>query len=203
MSSEAARVRAWDDEAKLIGGPAKMPDLPKKDDKEQRWNLFLRLPVGVSDSPKLTDNLSAVKFVGPQLAQYDGNNAFGIANVYVGVSEQKDFVNNAFSFFGVSPGGTDVAIPRSPVVMNSVGQALPATISVKQKTDATQYAYSFNFYEHGGLQVAVIFQMDKANAAKADAAIKASLASIGVGDDEAPRLTNVYSNYNRRTPKRK
>jgi hypothetical protein len=195
MSSEAARVRAWDEEAKLLGPPIKMPELPKKDDKDQNWNVFLRLPLGVSQAPKTAEGSTQARLVGP-LAEYEGNKTFGIVNVYLGVSDQKDFATSALNQFGVSPGGEMVTLPRSPVVMAAVGQALPPTISVKQRTAETQYAFSFNFYEHGSTQVAVIFQMDKANAAKADPAIKASLATLGV-DEETNQLRAVYTKRNR------
>jgi hypothetical protein len=202
MSSEAARVHAWDEETALLGGPIKLPELPKKDDKDQVWNVFLRLPRGVSESPKTADGSTQAKLFG-SLAQYEGSNAAGIANVYLGVSDQKDFVNSTFNHFSVAPGGDYVNVPRSATVMSAVGQALPPTISVKQRAaEGPQYNYSFNFYEHGGTQAAVVFQLDKATGAKADPAIRASLATLGLGDDEVPRLRNAYDTRRKR-PARK
>jgi hypothetical protein len=196
MSSEAARVQAFDEEAKLLGPAITMPSLPKKDDKEQTWNVFLKLPLGVDTAPKTVEGSGQAKLFG-SLAQYEGHKAFDIVNVYLGVSDQKDFATSAFNQFGVSSGGDLVTIPRSPVVMSALGPALPPTISIKQRTAETQYAYSFNFYEHGNAQVAVIFQMEKGGNAKADPAIKASLATLGV-DDEANRLRGVYSKARKR-----
>jgi hypothetical protein len=198
MSSEAARVRAWDEESALLGPGVKMPELPKKDDKDMGWNVFLRLPRGVSDAPKTAgENSSQAKLFG-SLVQYEGSNALGIANVYLGVSEQKDFENSVFNYFSVASGGTDIKVPRSATVINAVGQALPPEVSVKQRlAEGPQNNYSFNFYEHGGTRVAVVFQLDKTNSARANAAILASLATLGVGDDEAPRLRNAYTKSKR------
>jgi hypothetical protein len=196
MSSEAARVQAFDEEAKLLGSAIRMPELPKKDDKEQTWNVFLKLPLGVDTAPKTAEGSGQAKLFG-SLAQYEGHKTFDIVNVYLGVSDQKDFATSAFNQFGVSSGGDLVTIPRSQVVMSAVGPAMQPTISIKQRTAETQYAYSFNFYERGSTQVAVIFQMEKGGGAKADLAIKASLATLGV-DDEANRLRGVYNKPRKR-----
>lgn len=201
MSSEANRAHAWDEESALLGSPIKLPELPKKDDKDQSWNVFLRLPRGVAESPTTAEGSTQAKLFG-SLVRYEGSSASGIVNVYLGVSDQKDFVKSTFNYFVVSPGGDYVTVPRSVTVMNAVGQALPPTISVKQRAaEGPQYNYSFNFYEHGGTQVAVVFQLDKTKGAMAGSAIKASLATLGVGDDEAPRLRNAYDK--RKRPARK
>src|SRR5689334_3763719 len=76
MSSEAARVRAWDEEAKLLGPPITMPALPRKDDKDQTWNVFLRLPLGVATSPKAADGSTQAKMFG-SLVQYEGSSSSG------------------------------------------------------------------------------------------------------------------------------
>ncbi len=196
MSSEAARVHSWDEESWLLGPPARMPELPKKDDKKQSWDVFLRLPRGVGDAPRKVLGSTQAELFGP-LVKYEGNNTFGIRNVYLGVgSDPKDFANSVFSNFGVSPGGDAVAIPRSPILLSSTGRALATAIDVKRRAAEGQYAYSFNFYEHGGKQVAVVFEMDKATGAKAEPAIKASLATLGEGD-EVPRMKAVYLTPNR------
>jgi hypothetical protein len=196
MSSEAARAQAFDEEAKLLGPAIVMPGLPKKDDKEQTWNVFLKLPLGVDTTPKLAEGSNQAKLFG-SLAQYEGHKAFDIVSVYLGVSDQKDFTTSAFNQFGVSAGGDVISIPRGPLVTSAAGPALPPTISIKQRTAETQYAYSFNFYEHGNAQVAVIFQMEKGGGAKAEPAIKASLATLGV-DNEAAQLRNVYNKPRKR-----
>jgi hypothetical protein len=193
MSSEADRVHAWDEETALLGSPIKLPELPKKDDKDQSWNVFLRLPRGVTESPRTAEGSTQAKLFG-SLAQYEGSNASGIVNVYLGVSDQKDFVNSTFNYFGVSAGGDFITVPRSVTAMSAAGPALTPTISVKQRAaeGPQQYNYSFNFYEHGGTQVAVVFQLDKTTGAKANPAIKASLATLGV-DDEVRSLRKAYS----------
>lgn len=201
MSSEAARVQRWDEETKALGEPIRMPELPKKDDKEQNWKVFLRLPRGVSESPVAQQNSTLAQLHGP-LAQYaGGNNTAGIQNVYLGESDQKDYANAVLAPFGVSPGGESaVTVQRSPVLLTGTGKSLNPEITVKRRLGEGPSSYSFNFYEHGGVQVAVVFQMEKGNSQRADAAIKYSLATLGV-EDEVYTLREAYNRTNRK-PKR-
>ncbi len=199
MSSEAVRLHTWDEENRLLGSPAKMPELPKKEDKEQKWNVFLRMPQGVSDAPKTAQGSALAQLSGP-LVQYEGstNNPFGILNVYLGVgSDPKEFATSVFNQFGVSPGGDFVTIPRSPILLSGTGRVLTPEINVKRRAAEGQYAYSFNFYERANVVVAVVYQMDKANSARAEPVIKASLATLGEGIDDAGQMSGVYRKTNR------
>jgi hypothetical protein len=191
MSSEAARVHAWDEEAELLDAPLKMPVLPKKDDKDQTWSVFLRPPRGVGTAPKTAEGSSQAQLFGP-LVQYErGSNRFGITNLYLGVGGDRDFAGSVLTYFGIAPGGGVITVPRSAVITGA-GKKLDPSITVKQQLAEAQYAYSFNFYEHGGTQVAVVYQMDKGNGSKADKAIQASLATLGV-DDEVRALNTIYA----------
>jgi hypothetical protein len=207
MSSEAARVRQWDEETRLLGPPVKMPDLPKKKDKdgkdvEQRWSIFLRPPRGVSDTPTVVQASGQTQMFGPLVQYAAGSNTFGIRNVYLGVGvDQKEYVSTVFSQFGVTGGGETVTIPRSLTVLDSTAKSPSAEVTVKRKTVETDFLYSFNIYERDKVQVAVVFQMDKGNGAKADAAIKESLATLGEGDDVG-RLDKLYQKMNRKPLKK-
>jgi hypothetical protein len=202
MSAEAARVRSWDEETKVLGEPIKMPELPKKDGKEQTWNVFLRLPRGVSEAPVVQQNSTLAQLYGDRLAQYPGgSNSVGIQNVFVGVSDQKDYASAVLGQFGFAPGGeTAVVVPRSPVLVSGTGKSLGTEITVKRKLVEGQSLYSFNFYEHGAAQVAVVFQMQKDNGQRADAAIRSSLATLGAEDEVYP-LRAVYDKTNRKPRK--
>jgi hypothetical protein len=216
MSSEAARARQWDEETKTLGPPITMPVLPKikvktkdKDGKEkeeeqdQKWYVFLRLPQGVYDSPTTAPGSTQAQLHGP-LAQYAaGNNAFGIQNVYLGVSTDKEFVSSVYSQFpGVGAGKEQaVGVPRSLVLLTTARRQLSPEINVRRAAVEAQSLYSFNFNEHGSVQVAVVFQMEKGNGAKADNAIKDSLGTLGEGEDEAAEFDRVYSKTNRKVKK--
>ncbi len=195
MSSEAARVQAWDDEAALLGAAVKMPELPKKEDKDQHWDVYLRLPQGVAGTPKTADNASQAKMFGP-LVQYEGSSRAGVVNVYLGVGgEQKDFAASVYNQFpGVTPGGSTVTVPRNLFATTSARKVSPSVNLKQQVAEVAPYVYSFNFYERNNDQVAVVYQMDKANVAKAETAVKASLATLGL-NDEAGALRAIYTQH--------
>ncbi len=200
MASESVRVQAWDEEAKLVGNPLKMPELPKKDDVAPKWKVFLRPPLGVSDSPVAQKDSSLAQLVGP-LAQYvGGRNQFGVQNLYLGVAvEQKDFPSAVCGQFPVNPSGdTSITIPRSPTLINSfaTGKAGANEVLLKLRTAEGQAStYRFYFYEHGNVEVAVVFQIDKSSAQKAEPAIKASLSTLAEGS-EAEFAASTYRKWN-------
>jgi hypothetical protein len=202
MSSEAALLRMWKEEEDVLGEPLRMPEFPKKDGKDQQtWNVFLRPPHGVSEKPTAQQNSKLTQFFGP-LAQYAAKgNRFGIQNIYLGVgTDPKEFPSAVYGQFGASPEGESaVTIPRSPVLLSGAGKDLKPEIVVKRKVYDGPSFYSFNFYDRGKVQVAVVFQMDKGSAAKARDAIEKSLSTLGEGAGEAPALRSAYLSRNRKT----
>ncbi len=103
---------------------------------------------------------------------------------------------------------TAVTIPRSAFLLGTA-KGLAPEIIVKRLTVEGQVwiaeghwgSYSFNFYEYETLnnkkmQVAVVYEMEKASSTTADAAIKASLASLGA-DTEVYSLRQGYDKMNR------
>ena len=76
-------------------------------------------------------------------------------------------------------------------------ETISPDITLKRKTfDGTSSHYSFNFYQVGKSQVAVVYQMDKAAAAKAREVIEASLSTLGAGGDEVSALRDGYRSRN-------
>jgi hypothetical protein len=202
MSSEASRVRQWEEEAKVLGDPLRMPQLPKKDDKEQTWNVFLRPPHGISDKPVAQQQDTKLSQQYGPLVQYPGsqNSPTGIQALYLGVgSDPKEFAGQVYSQFATNPGGeSTVTIPRSEVLLSGTAGALDPEIRLKRKTHEGQALYQFNFYERGKVQVAVVFQLAKGNAAKADVAIRTSLGTLGEGRGEVPVLRDSYLKSHRK-----
>jgi hypothetical protein len=203
MSSEAGRVRAWKEENDLLGKPIWMPEFPKKDNKVQTWEVFLRLPQGVSDAPVTLPKSNFAQMYGP-LVQYPAfNNKLGIQAVYVGVTgDPKDFATKVYGQFGVEAGGEQpVNVPRSITLHMAIAKGVSPEITVKRKIAEGQSVYNFSFYERGPDLVAVVFQLEKGTGNKADNAIRASLATLGEGSDDAYALSSAYSKANRKPKK--
>jgi len=203
MAGEATRLQTWDEEDKLLGPPITMPELPKKDGKAQAWEVFLRLPRGVDTTPKTQQNSALALLYGGQLAQYVCGYRTGVLNVYLAVAvEPKNFASTVIGHFPVS-GGSDVpvTIPRSVILLGTAKGLTPEIAVRRRSIDGQLASYSFNFYEHEKVQVAVVYEIDKGNGTKADAAIKASLASLGEGTDDVLALHKTYERTNRK-PKR-
>jgi hypothetical protein len=208
MANEGALVRQWEEENKLLGEPLQMPVFPKKEGEKQApsWNVFLRPPLGVSPTPVAQQGSKLTQMEGP-LAKYTAKgNSFGLQYVYLGVgSDPKEFMAQVYNQFGAAAGGeSSVPIPRSTVLLNGQEDLRPE-ITVKRKAfDNQQSHYSFNFYEHGkSAVVAVVYQMAKGAAgkekeavARAEPAIRASLATLGEGRDEVPLLRRAYASRN-------
>ena len=122
----------------------------------------------------------------------------------------KDFESSVVGQFPVSGGkdeGVTVTIPRSVFLLATTAKGLASEIQLKRKTyDAQQASYSFNFYRHEFLtidnktsiwQVAIVYQTEKGGLTKADPAITASLATLGV-DTETVAMWAGYRKTNRR-----
>jgi hypothetical protein len=202
MAGEAALVRQWEEETKVLGDPLRMPEFPKKEGEKQAttWSVFLRPPLGVNETPVPQPNSKLTQMQGP-LAKYTAKgNAFGMQYVYLGVgTDPKEFPAAVYNQFGAAAGGESaVPIPRSPVLLSGTGQELKPEITLKRKVFDSQSHYSFNFYERGKVQVAVVYQVDKASTAKAEPVIRASLATLGEGRDEVPGLRDAYLSRNRK-----
>jgi hypothetical protein len=207
MTSEAARVKQWDDETEVLGNPIKMPNLPKKGDKEQSWNVFLRLPLKVSEVPATQQDGKTALLVGP-LAKYAGSEThrYGIVNVYLGVAgDQKDYIATVTTQFGVAAGGTEgMTVPRSPSLLGPItapGQSSIPDLPLKTKRAEGQYLHAFYFYEHNNTQVAVVFEMNKGNGTKADNLIRMSLATLAEGQ-EADLFSRSYKRTHQELPAR-
>jgi hypothetical protein len=180
MSSEAARVQRWDEEDKQLGAPIKMPELPKRDGKEQSWNVFLRLPRNVGDTPATEPNSKQAQLYGGLLAQYGGGS--GMPFVFLGVGEQKDYATTVLSKFPTSPPAFETVVVKGP----------SHEVALKRKTfDDANWSYSANFSEHGNVTVAVIYCMDKGAGSRFSRAIELSLATLAQGD-EANRSGGAY-----------
>jgi len=211
MASEKARVQYWDDENKRLGKKITMPVLPEdKDKKSQKWDIFLRLPRGVNESPATIQGKEEANLFGP-LAQYETvRNDYGIQTVYLGFADnQPDFIKKVYTQFGTSAKNeTTETIPRSPSLMmgTGTGKNTNQDIVIKRQPDRARdesnAILSFNFYERDRLQVAVVFKLDKDNGTKADEAIKFSLATLGVGFEQTGQLTTAYNKRNRTARKK-
>jgi hypothetical protein len=188
MSSEAALVQNWDEESRLLGPPINPPGLPQVDGKDVSWNVFLCLPLGVAHTPVTLPKSNLAQLYGGQMAQYQGGtNKFGLQNVYVGQAvDQKDYPATVFSVFGVPPGGEAPLAPailRSPL-LRAYGKNLGLDVPLKRKISDGPPAYSFNFYEHGNVSVAVVFQSaDNKVLQNAEKAIRMSLSTLAEGMD--------------------
>ncbi len=203
MSSEAGRVRAWKEENDLLGKPIWLPEFPKKNGKEQIWEVFLRLPQGISDAPITAPKSTYAQLYGP-LVQYPAvNNKVGIQAVYLAVAaEEKEFLTKVYGQFGVEAGGEQpVTIQRSITLHSATTKGLSPEITVKRKIAEGQSLYNFNFYERGNDMVAVVFQLEKGTGNKADNVIRASLATLGQGFDEERWLREAYNKSNRKPKK--
>jgi hypothetical protein len=202
MSSEAVHARNWDEESKLVAPPLKMPELPLKDGKEQIWTAFLRPPRGVQADPVTQGEQSFAKLRG-SLAQYTGGGPFGIQNVYLGVvGEQKDYLNTVCSQFTATWSKEEVVtLPRSPTLLAGAPKAAPQVIELRRKTGEGQSYYSVNVYNHDGIQVAVVYEVEKGAETKSVPAIKASLATLAEGG-EAGAFTKEYTKTNRKAAKK-
>jgi hypothetical protein len=206
MSSEAVLVQRWDEEAKQLGEPINTPELPKVDGKDVIWNLFLCLPRGCVTSPVTQPNSTLAQLRGGLLAQYaQGNNSFGIQNVYVGLSgDDKDYPAKVLGVFAVPTGG-EAPAPVTPATLRSpllkaYGKNVGPEVPLKRKVVKGPPAYSFNFFEREKSQVAVVFQTaDEGALQKAGPVINMSLATLA-GPDPAvqgggPEADNCRSAY--------
>jgi hypothetical protein len=205
MSSEAGRVRAWKQENDRLGKPLWMPEFPKKDGKEVIWDVFLRPPLGVSEVPITPPKSNYAQMFGPLVQYPAGNNIpSGIRALYLGyAADSKDFMAKVYNQFGVAAGGeTTIVLARSTVLLTGTAKSLSPEVTIKRKLAEGQSLYSFNFCEHGSEIAAVVFQMDKGSSTtKADDAISASLATLGVGYDEERALREAYNKSNRKVKK--
>jgi hypothetical protein len=207
MASESERLRAWDDDTKALGDPIKMPDLPKKGKTEEIWNIFLRLPHDVTETPVTIPKSSLAQLYGG-CAQYQGSTSdrYGFQNVYVGSSDIKkdpNFVASALAQFGLSPGGeATITLRRNANLMNGAPPGMPPDVTVKRKEAASaQSEYSFNFYEVGDTMVTVVYQVQKGKLPSAKPVIDKSLATLGA-EAEWGVLYKAYTRQNSRSAKR-
>ena len=131
ITSEKALVDYWDKESRLLGKKITMPTFAQKEDKDSKddkdkkppeWKVFLRLPIGISESPMPAgqDKKEAL-VINSVLVQYSHfNNKFGIQNVYLGVSnDSKDFAKKVYEALQISPGDATPVVPpitRSPTL---------------------------------------------------------------------------------------
>ncbi len=206
MASEKARLDLWDEETALLGPPIRMPELPKKDGKAQEWEVFLRVPRGVDPSPLTQQNSSLAQLFGGMLAQYVGGGKSGVLNLYLAWAlEPKNFISTVVSHFPVS-GGEDktITIPRSVILLGTAKNLTPDIPLTRRVPPPGQMsAYSFYFYRYDDVdgkrtEVAVVYETELG--AKADAAIKASLASLGGGWETSP-LRKQYEKTNQKQKK--
>jgi hypothetical protein len=207
MSSEAALVANWDDEEKVLGDPINTPELPKTaEGKDVIWNIFLRLPRGVSNTPLTQPNATLAQLYGGLLGKYaGGNNSAGLQNVFVGLAvDDKDYPAKVLGAFSVPAGGEALVgppVPRSTTLRAFVKDLTP-DVPLKRKVYEEKPAYSFNFYEHGTTQVAVVYQTaDKEVLARAAIAIRMSLSTLAEGAD-ADKCRSAYTKTHRPAPRK-
>jgi hypothetical protein len=214
IASEKARVDYWEKETKLLGSKRiTMPVFPEKTDKDNKdnkapdWNLFLRLPQGVSESPTtIAQDKKEAQLFNSVLVQYPSHSkSFGIQNVYLAVGNNlKDFDKKVYEYFGTSPGDEKVeTTPRSPTLIPGTGKTVSMEIAFKHKSfpppgQSQSSDYSFHFFERDKTQVAIVFQLEKGKGQdqKTNEAIKYSLATLGVGNIENSILNSAFNKRN-------
>jgi len=195
MSSETVRLQQWDEESKILGEPIRMPELPKKDGKEQRWEVFLRLPKGVSESPTTQQNGKDPQMLGGLLAQYSGGGTAVIQMAYLGVStdpKDKEYLSNVLNQFGGSVGGEQPFSLRGPKL----------ELALKRKLiQDDKSSISVNIYEHGNDTVIVVYRIAKGDEERAARPIERSLTTLAEGSYDASNNQRDYDKTHRK-PKR-
>ncbi len=173
MSSEVVRLDRLDREAKFLGEPLRMPPLPKKDDKDQTWPVFLRPPLGFSVAPDRA-------LLGGMLANYAPPAHF--KGLYLGVAgDRKEFTKEVFQLF---PAATERKGETVAVDPEGTQKVLRYTFDDNLST------VTVNFSPPTNPQVAVVYRVEKGRLTGDVAeAVKLSLGTLGYeGDADRQRF---------------
>ena len=178
-----------DEENKYLGNPAEMPKLTPQEGKEPIWNLFLRLPKGISEKPQAA-------LFGEMLAEYPAASG-DFVNLYLCVTrDQKDFPKEVLQLF--PPVGE---VRNENITLSTIERQIPLS---RYTFDDGQTTLSVNIFQEGKRQVAVVYRVKRGGLSPQNVksselrkTIDLSLQTLGV-DVEAAKMRAAFDKFHKK-----
>jgi hypothetical protein len=202
MSSEQARVHRIDEENRLLDDPIELPppkDPPpakqspggkekekeKEPDKNPRPEYFLRLPKGLSRTPSEKQQLYGnFLYVFPRVTKT------GFQEVYFGFGKDSkpDFIRDVTKLF---PSSGTLSIVKTEARPLGREPYTFDTVTIEDQQNSTLVIHAC---QRNGINVAVVYRMDRAKTEEMKRAMMLSLETLGVGGE----VNALRKDFNRR-----